>query len=186
MNQAAWREVLAGGLEVLDLHLGRTGWAGLGMLCAAALVAVMGLPPLNDHARQAEARWRELEASAVVDTRQQAPSPGATASPLAMPPLPAKAELASIGARLMREAAQAGLSVRGAEYRAGSTPSGPHQDIAFDAEGSYVAARSFINAMVSQQQGLALRGLSLKKEGPDANAMLKLRFEWRLFLKEAP
>lgn len=176
MSRTTWRDTLADGLERLDLHLGRSGWVGLALLCAAALLAALMLPPLAEQARHAEGRWRELGAS---------PAPAASVPPLpTLPPLPAKAELPSIAAWLMHEATLAGLSVRGAEYRSGSTSGGPHQDIAFDAEGSYVAARSFINAAVAQQPGLALRGLSLKKEGPDANAMLKLRFEWRLFLKE--
>lgn len=184
MHRAAWRDALADRLEMLDLRLGRTGWTGLALTCVAALVAAVALPPLLEQARDADTRWRELEASAVTASTA---TPD-TAAPLpTMPPLPAKSELPAIAALLMHEAAQAGLGVRGAEYRLGSAASGPYQDIAFDAEGSYVAARSFINAVVAQQPGLALRGLSLKKEGAQTNenALLKLHFEWRVFLKEA-
>jgi hypothetical protein len=186
MNQPTWRDVLAERLELLHLRLGRTGWAGLALACAAALASVLVLPPLHRQARDAQAKAQALQAS-VSTGGAAAPHAASASAPLpALPLLPARSELPAIAASLMQEAAQAGLAVRGAEYRLGASASGSYQDIAFDAEGSYAAARRFVNAAVTQQPGLALRGLSLKREGAQAGdgALLRLRFEWRVFLKD--
>lgn len=185
MNQATWRDALAERLELLHLRLGRTGWAGLALASTAALAAVLVLPPLQRQVDDAQAKAQALRAS--LSTGTAAPHAASASAPLpALPPLPARFELPAIAASLMQEAAQAGLAVRGAEYRLGASASGPHQDIAFDAEGSYAAARRFVNAVVVQQPGLALRGLSLKREGAQAGdgAPLRLRFEWRVFLRD--
>jgi hypothetical protein len=185
MNQPTWRDALAERLELLHLQLGRTGWAGLALACAAALASVLVLPPLHRQARDVTAQAQALQAS--LSTGAGAPHAASASAPRpALPPLPARSELPAIAASLMQEAAQAGLAVRGAEYRLGASARGSYQDIAFDAEGSYAAARRFVNAAVTQQPGLALRGLSLKREGAQAGdgALLQLRFEWRVFLKD--
>ena len=62
----------------------------------------------------------------------------------------------------MQEAAQAGLAVRGAEYRLGASASGSYQDIAFDAEGSYAAARRFGNRRVHPDRALEVDRLALQ------------------------
>lgn len=171
---------------VLAESLGPAGAAGLGLLGAALVLAVVAVPPALDALAVAESRHeralarpaREARAGRAEDASPQARIAAFVAH------FPAAGASAAEVVRLLDIAARHGLRLDSGDYRyaieAGSGLA--RYQIAFPVQGGYPAARAFVTEALAAVPALALDALSLKREGAQSTAV-EGRVQFSLYVR---